>query len=88
LWKITASAFQCATYRSRRRFPIKLSNLIKLFFMSHRPAKNPTDCWSIGVLEWWSAGEMVKFGHPSLHHSITPALRSGGSSPMKLNEAG
>ncbi len=34
-----------------------------------------------GVLECWSNGQMVKFSHPSLHHSATPPLHHPAFSP-------
>jgi hypothetical protein len=81
-WQIIASDFQCATYTSRRRFPIKpdqtKSSQIKLFsYASKRHSPDDPN----GVLECWSIAELVKSSHPPLHHSITPFSSSAAIHP-------
>ncbi len=37
------------------------------------------ECWSIGVLEYWSVGGTI-IQSILFHHSITPSLHSSGTS--------
>jgi hypothetical protein len=40
-----------------------------------------------GVLQCRRNGQLVKFSHPLLHHSTTPVVSPGQSSPIKPNRA-
>jgi hypothetical protein len=56
------------------------SSLIKpnrvIFYESKQQSREEPN----GVVEWWSIGQVVKFSHPPLHHSI------GQSRPIKPNQ--
>jgi hypothetical protein len=70
--------------------PIKPNPRIYYESTSRKEPNEGLECWSIGVMECWSIGEMVKFSHPSLHHSINPAPLFSGcrhpNQPLKRRE--
>ena len=72
------------TCKSSLRYGAAFSQSVLKWSRERKPKPAMCGCWEEpdGVLECWSVGEMVKFSHPSLHHSITPVPIP----PIKANQ--